>query len=46
MSDYREYLKRYAEARGISEAEAAQHEIVRIVWRHYHGEDVFKFNVG
>ena len=39
MSDYREYLKRYAEARGISEAEAEQHVIVKAVKEHYEAQN-------
>ena len=45
MTDYEEYLKRYAKAREISEAEAEQHLIVKEVKKHY-GEDVSKSDVG
>ena len=42
MSEYQEYLKRYAKARQISEAEAEQHIMVQEVRKFYRNQDTYK----
>ena len=42
MNDYIEYLKRYAKARQISEAEAETHLMVQEVRRFYRNQDTYK----
>lgn len=46
MSDYKEYLKRYASQRGITEAEAESHALVKEVKAYYEEENGGKVDGG